>query len=110
MYVSGSRGPSRYADGRQIITPPPTLSQALAAASQSGQGGLGLGNLETALTITELSPELEKLTVKGFTIFAPIDSAWDASTQNAAEDDLKALIGKHASRWPFTSERVADVL
>ena len=84
---------------RQMIAPPPPLSQALAAASASNDGdsgGFGLSNLEAALQMTKLTPELEKLTEKGFTVFAPIDSAWDASTKTAAEADLQELLAHHA--------------
>lgn len=84
-----------------MITHPPPLSQALAAASESSGGessGFGLSNLEAALKMTDLTSELEKLTEKGFTIFAPIDNAWDASTKTAAEADLQELLENHVRR------------
>ncbi|OCF76122.1 hypothetical protein I204_03421 [Kwoniella mangroviensis CBS 8886] len=73
----------------QVLSFPPSLSTALQAP--------GLTNMSSALQVIGKSSDVERLSEGGFTIFVPLDSAWNDELKDIMLDGSKApeMIGNH---------------
>ncbi|ODN92720.1 hypothetical protein L198_05514 [Cryptococcus wingfieldii CBS 7118] len=72
-----------------VIAFPPALSEALTTS--------GLSNISSAIEVVGQTDNLSQLSQHGFTIFAPIDSAWGDDVKGLMGDSNEAggLVGNH---------------
>ncbi|WVQ74872.1 hypothetical protein IAR50_004479 [Cryptococcus sp. DSM 104548] len=72
-----------------VIAFPPTLSEALTTS--------GLSNVSSAIDVVGPTDNLSQLSQNGFTIFAPIDSAWgdDVKSLMGNSDEASRMVGNH---------------
>nr|KIR46083.1 hypothetical protein I312_04626 [Cryptococcus bacillisporus CA1280] len=72
-----------------VLAFPPSLSEAFDTP--------GLSNISSAIEVIGMTDQLQRLTDNGFSIFAPMDSAWTAEAKSMMADDSTAepLVKNH---------------